>query len=290
MRIVVFGQNGQVATELQRLAGAVGASLMVLGREAADLSQPEAAARTLRGLARSADAVINAAAYTAVDKAESEPDLAHAINGVAPGALAAAAADAGVPFLHISTDYVFDGSGKTPWKPDDATGPLGVYGASKLAGEKAVGAVGGPHAILRTSWVFSAHGANFVRTMLRLGAERDALNIVGDQVGGPTSARSIAAALFGIAGGLIEDEKAGGTYHFSGAGDVSWADFARGIFDQAEMSVDVTDIATSEYPTPAKRPPNSRLDCTTLAQTFGITRPDWQDDLATVLRQLGQTV
>ena len=290
MRIVVLGQNGQVATELQRLAGAVGASLVVMGREAADLSRPEAAAQTLSGLARSADAVINAAAYTAVDKAESEPDLAHAVNAQAPGMLAGIAADAGIPFLHISTDYVFDGTGDAPRKPDEPTGPLGVYGATKLAGEEAVRAAGGDHAILRTSWVHSAHGNNFVRTMLRLGAERDALTIVGDQIGGPTSARSIAAALYGMAGAMIAGQGATGTYHYAGAPDVSWADFAREIFAQAGQKVAVTDITTADYPTPAARPANSRLDCSSLEQVFGIGRPDWQADLAVVLRQLGQTV
>lgn len=180
--ILVFGQTGQVAREL---AARVPEALF-LGRDAADLSDPDACAAALRAAAPSA--VINAAAYTAVDRAEAEEDLATRINGAAPGAMAVAAAELGVPFVHISTDYVFDGAGTAPFAPDAPVGPLGAYGRSKLAGEEAVRAVGGVHAILRTSWVVSAHGGNFVKTMLRLGAERDSLSIVADQVGGPTAA------------------------------------------------------------------------------------------------------
>lgn len=287
MRVVVFGQSGQVATELQRQASAFGANLTVLGREAADLSNPEAAARVLKGLVQTSDVVINAAAYTAVDRAESEPEVAHAVNGAAPSALARVAADAGVPFLHISTDYVFDGHGEHAWRPDDKTAPLGVYGASKLEGEVGVRAAGGPHAILRTSWVFSAHGANFVKTMLRLGSDRDELKIVNDQIGGPTPAAGIAAALFEMAQIMIADPLKGGTFHYAGAPETSWAAFAREVFAQSDMDVKVTDIPASEFPTPAARPENSRMDCTTLEQTFGITRPDWRADLRNVLRDLG---
>ena len=198
-----------------------------------------------------------------------------------------------IPFLHISTDYVFDGSGTEPFRPDAPTGPLGAYGRAKLAGEAGVRAAmnegGGTHAILRTSWVFSAHGANFVKTMLRLGATRGSLNVVADQIGGPTPARDIAAALLAMTETLLANPAASGTYHFSGAPDVSWASFAREIFAQAGMATSVSDIPTEAYPTPARRPGNSRLDCTSLTQTFGIRRPDWRAGLAAILTELGAT-
>jgi dTDP-4-dehydrorhamnose reductase len=278
VRILVFGETGQVARELARRA-----PVTALGRDRADLSDPEACAAAI--LASDAEAVINAAAYTAVDRAETEEALATIVNGAAPSAMARAAAEKGVPFLHVSTDYVFDGSGESPWKPDDPTGPLGAYGRSKLAGEEGVRAAGGRHAILRTSWVFSAHGANFVRTMLRLGRERDALKIVDDQTGGPTAAADIAAALLTMARAL-HDGAPGGTYHFAGAPDVTWAGFARGIFARAGLDVAVTGIPSSEYPTPARRPGNSRLDCSTLGIDFGIPRPEWSDSLDRVLTDL----
>ncbi|OAN69441.1 dTDP-4-dehydrorhamnose reductase [Rhodobacteraceae bacterium EhC02] len=283
MRVLVFGQTGQVATELARQA-APDMAMTCLGRDRADLSDPAACAAAIA--ASDADVVINAAAYTAVDRAESEEDLATTINGTAPGAMAAACKAAGIPFLHVSTDYVFDGSGTRPWQPDDATGPLGAYGRSKLVGEQAVRAAGGAHAIMRTSWVFSAHGANFVKTMLRLGAERDKLTIVADQIGGPTAAADIAAALLTMARAFHAGQGTTGTYHFSGAPDVSWADFAREIFAQADLTCAVTDIPTSAYPTPARRPGNSRMDCTGLTRDFGIKRPDWRASLASVMSDL----
>ncbi|MDG3039665.1 dTDP-4-dehydrorhamnose reductase, partial [Roseicyclus marinus] len=233
-------------------------------------------------------AVINAAAYTAVDRAESEEDLATTINGHAPGAMARACADLGIPFVHISTDYVFAGAGNRPWKPEDPTGPLGAYGRSKLAGETAVRAAGGPHAILRTSWVFSAHGNNFLKTMLRLGAERETLTVVADQIGGPTPARAIAAACLSIASQLAEAPDKTGTYHFAGAPDTSWADFARAIMAAAGLSCRVADIPTSAYPTPAKRPANSRLECSTTKAVFGIDRPDWQTATRDIVASLTQ--
>jgi dTDP-4-dehydrorhamnose reductase len=283
MRLLVFGKTGQVARELARRASGA----MFLGRDAADLSDPAACAAAIAKAAP--EAVINAAAYTAVDKAEAEEPAATLINGEAPGAMARECAARSIPFLQVSTDYVFDGSGSRPWRPDDAVAPLGAYGRSKLAGEQAVRAAGGPHAILRTSWVFSAHGANFVKTMLRLSESRDALNVVADQIGGPTPAGAIAAALLGMAEMLAADPGKAGTYHFSGAPDVSWADFAREIFAQAGRNVTVTDIPASAYPTPARRPANSRLDCTTLEQCFGIPRADWKAGLAEVLADLGAT-
>ncbi|MGB7318914.1 MAG: dTDP-4-dehydrorhamnose reductase, partial [Planktotalea sp.] len=235
MRVLVFGKTGQVARALQRFDG-----VTALPRAEVDLSDPTACAAIIAGT--DADVIINAAAYTGVDTAETDSYMAFRVNSEAPTAMATAAAKRALPFLHVSTDYVFDGSGAQPWRENDPTGPLGVYGASKLAGEQGVRAAGGPLAILRTSWVVSAHGNNFVRTMLRLGAEREALTIVADQIGGPTCARDIAAALMGMAEQLQSDPSKSGTYHFAGAPDVSWADFAREIFAQSGIICDVTDI------------------------------------------------
>lgn len=278
--LLIFGRNGQVARELAELAPRA----RFLGRDEADLADPPACAAAIRAIAPLA--VINAAAYTAVDRAEAEPQIARTVNADAPGAMARECAALGIPFLHISTDYVFEGAGHLPRDEDAPTGPLGVYGATKLAGEEAIAAAGGQWAVMRTSWVFSAHGTNFVRTMLRLGAERDRLTIVGDQVGGPTPAADIAAAALAILWGMQADPAKGGIYHFSGAPDVSWADFARQIFARAGMDTEVVDIPGTDYPTPARRPLNSRLDCGRIARDFGIQRPDWRMGLARVLQQL----
>ena len=280
--ILVFGRTGQVATELARLAP----EARFLGRDAADLSDPEACARILRD--SGCRGVINAAAYTAVDRAETDADTARAVNADAPAAMAGAAAALGVPFVHISTDYVFDGSGTRPWTEADPTGPLGIYGATKLAGEQGIAAAGGQWAILRTSWVFSAHGANFVKTMLRLGAERDELRVVADQHGGPTPAADIAHACVAMLRAMQADASRGGIDHFAGAPDTDWAGFAREIMAQAGLSCRVSDIATSDYPTPARRPANSRLDCAAIGRDFGIARPDWRAGLAKVLQELKQ--
>jgi dTDP-4-dehydrorhamnose reductase len=282
MNILVFGKTGQLATALRQLAPGA----QYLGRSDADLTDPGACAAAIRQA--NADVVINAAAYTAVDRAESEPETAMLVNSAAPAAMARAAADRGLPFLHVSSDYVFDGSGSTPWPVDAPTGPLGVYGRTKLAGEDGVRAAAGPHAILRTSWVFSAHGANFVKTMLRLGHERTSLSVVSDQIGGPTSAADIAAALLTMARAFTAGRGVGGTHHFSGAPDISWAGFAREIFRQAGVACTVTDIPTTAYPTHAQRPLNSRLDCSALTEGFGIARPDWRTSLTSVLKDLGE--
>lgn len=279
MKILVFGKTGQVATELSRQA-----DVIALGRDDADLADSAACVAIIA--ATNADAVINAAAYTAVDLAESDATTAQVINGDTPTAMAAACARRDLPFVHISTDYVFDGSGDAPWQVDDPTGPLGVYGRTKLAGEDGVRAAGGRFAIVRTSWVFSAHGENFVKTMLRLGANRDALTIVADQIGGPTPAADIAAACLKIAIALDRDAALSGTYHFSGTPDVSWAGFARDIFDQSGLAVNVRDIPSSDYPTAAARPANSRLECNGITRTFGIKRPNWRSGLASVLSEL----
>jgi len=280
MSILVFGKTGQVARELALHPGVI-----CLDRAAADLADPGACAAAIRA-ARPA-AVINAAAYTAVDNAEADEVLATVVNGDAPGAMAGTCADLGIPFVSISTDYVFDGTGTAPWAPGDAVAPLGAYGRSKLAGEQAVMAAGGAWVVLRTSWVVSAHGSNFVRTMLRLGAEREALNIVADQVGGPTGAREIAAACIKIAKTLVSEPEKSGIYHFAGTPDVSWADFAREIFAQAGLGCAVSDIPSSDYPTPAQRPLNSRLDCSYTNTVFDIKRPDWRVSLAEILQDLG---
>jgi dTDP-4-dehydrorhamnose reductase len=215
--------------------------------------------------------------------------LATLINGDAPTAMARACVDLGIPLIHISTDYVFEGTGDTPWQPDDPTAPQNAYGRSKLAGEIGIRNSGAVHVILRTSWVVSAHGANFVKTMLRLSDTRDALNVVADQIGGPTPARDIAAACLKMAERLIADPSKSGIYHYSGAPDVSWADFARAIFEQAGKAMAVTPIPTTDYPTPAKRPLNSRMDCGATQQVFGIARPDWSDGLNTIVQELEGT-
>lgn len=278
--ILVVGKTGQVARELAKLP-----DVICIGRDEADLTVPEQCSSAIHSYTPTA--VINAAAYTAVDKAEGQEALATLINGDAPGVMARDCAALGIPFVHISTDYVFDGSGTQPWKPDSPTGPLGVYGRSKLAGEEKLRTMGGPHAILRTSWVVSAHGNNFVKTMLRLGAEREALNVVADQIGGPTAAKDIAQACHSMAKQLIDHPEKSGTYHFAGAPDCSWADFACAIFHQAGLECDVMDIPTSAYPTPAKRPLNSRMDCATTQKVFGIDRPDWRASLTDILTDLG---
>ncbi len=281
MKILVFGQTGQVATELQRQA-----EVTALGRAEADLTDSEACVAAIA--ATDADVIINAAAYTAVDKAETDTDTAEMVNHTTVGEMAVAAAERDIPFLHISTDYVFPGGGEAPWSTDDATGPLGVYGATKLRGEQAVQAADGPHAILRTSWVFSAHGNNFVKTMLRLGKERDALTIVGDQIGGPTAAGDIAAALITMAAQFDKGTATSGVYHFSGVPDCSWADFAAEIFAQSGIDCAVTPIPTTDYPTPATRPLNSRLNCSATTTNFGIAQPDWKVSLRRVLIELGE--
>lgn len=275
LQILVFGRSGQVATELRRCAEP-DVALEALGRDAADLADPEACAAHIA--ATDADIIINAAAYTAVDQAEDEETLATVVNADAPGAMARAAAARGIPFLHISTDYVFNGEGDRPWREDDPVGPLGAYGRSKLAGERAVATAGGPHVILRTAWVFSAHGRNFLRTMLRVGADRERLSVVDDQWGGPTPAADIARALLVIAAAFADGRGVSGVFHFSGAPDVTWRGFAEAIFARtAWPSVpEIAPIATADWPTPARRPANSRLNCGKVARTYGVERPDWR--------------
>ena len=279
--LLVFGKTGQVSQELQRLTPVTN-----LDRNDGPLSDPAACRAKILRMRPSA--VINAAAYTAVDRAEDEEDLATLVNGEAPGAMALACAELGIPFLHISTDYVFDGGGNQPWRESDAVAPLNAYGRSKLAGERAVLTAGGNSAILRTSWVFSAQGANFVTSMLSLSKSGNELNIVADQVGGPTPATAIAETLLTMATAM-RNGQSGGLYHFAGAPWASWADFAREIFTQNGSNITVYDIPSEGYPTPAKRPLNSRLDCSKIQRDFGIAPPDWKAGLSRVLKELKET-
>lgn len=282
MKLLVFGKTGQVARELAALA-APDVVVEALGRQQAELTDPETCALLVER--SDADAVINVAAFTDVDGAEEQEELARVINGEAPTAMARAAAARGLPFLHVSSDYVFDGSGNAPHSPGDPVAPLNAYGRSKLAGEVGIRAAGGRAAILRTSWVFSAHGKNFVKTMLRLSDTRNALNVVADQVGGPTPAADIARTLVTMAGAMVAGQ-GGGTYHYAGAPAISWAGFAREVFRQAGREVEVADMLSRDYPVAAERPLNSRLDCTTLEAGFGIAPADWKVGLSRVIREL----
>ena len=280
MTLLIFGKTGQVARELAKRAP----SATFLSRQDADLADPVRCAEAIT--AHRPSAVINAAAWTAVDAAEDNEREATVINGETPGAMAAACADLSIPFVHISTDYVFDGSGTIPWKEDAPTAPLSAYGRSKRTGEEAIEAAGGNWVILRTAWVFSSHGNNFVKTMLRLAESRDALNIVADQHGGPTPAAAIAEALLAIEATCRAGKGPSGIYHFAGQPHCTWADFAAEIFAQAGKAVAITGIPTSEFPTPATRPANSRLDGSKLAADYGITPPDWRTGLTDVLKDL----
>lgn len=281
MKILLLGQHGQVSRELQLLLSQ-GHELIVLGREQLDLAETDNLREAVRRL--QPQLIINAAAHTAVDAAESEPEAAFAINATAPGVLAEEAAALDVPLIHYSTDYVFDGSKASAYDESDAPNPLGVYGRSKLAGEQAITAVGGKHLILRTSWVYSLHGRNFLLTMQRLLQEREQLSVVADQIGAPTWAGSIAASTVQ----LIErwqsaQTAAWGVYHFTARGETAWFGFAEAIAAQLKAQgktvAQLTPIATTQYPTPARRPLNSRLDCSRLERDWGVRLPDWHDGL-----------
>lgn len=277
--ILVFGKTGQVAQELLKFNG-----ILALDRTQADLTDLTACAKAISH--HKPRAVINAAAYTAVDMAEDKEELANLINGEAPGAMAIACAKLHIPLVNISTDYVFDGSGEKAWDTFDLSNPQNAYGRSKLKGESVIKASEASYVILRTSWVFSAHGNNFVKTMLRLSETHESLSVVDDQIGGPTPARDIARACMEIVQQLINDRKKSGTYHFSGRPDVSWCEFANAIFKQADRKTIARPILTSEYPTPAPRPMNSRLDCSLTESIFNITRPSWREGLIGILRDL----
>lgn len=285
MRVLLFGANGQVGVEVQRSANAVGTEVFVVDRALCDLTRDGAPSRFIE--ATNPDVVINAAAYTAVDKAESDEETAQAVNAAAPGEMAMACAELGLPFVHFSTDYVFNGEGSRPYLETDAPAPLGVYGRTKLEGERAVIAAGGVHAILRLSWVFSSHGANFVKTMLRYGAERDVMRVVADQRGKPTPAAAAAAASLVVVRALMDAPALSGVYHFAGDEETTWADFAAAIFKTAGMNVAVERITTADYPTPAKRPNYSVMDTRRFEETFGFAAPSWRDGLRAVITELG---
>lgn len=293
MRILVTGREGQVVSALAEEGPSLGHDIIRLGRPELDLANPTGLDALLA--AARPDVIVSAAAYTAVDQAESEPDLAMAINGTAPSLIAAAAARLGLPVIHLSTDYVFDGTKPTPYVESDPTGPQGVYGRTKLAGEQAVAAANPRHVILRTAWVYAHGGKNFVRTMLRLAADRPELRVVSDQLGCPTYATDLARAILAVAvhlPGRPAGDDGFGIFHASGSGDTSWAGFAQAIFDRAAAmgrpAARVVPIATAEYPTPARRPANSRLDCNKLSRLYGVSQPHWFDGLSRCLARLGQ--
>lgn len=286
--ILVFGRSGQVARELAELGEQTGRAMVFAGRETLDLADHG----QIEGLIAKVEpgAVINAAAYTAVDKAESETEAAYALNRDAPAAMARACAARGLPFVHFSTDYVFDGALNRPYVETDPTGPTGVYGASKLAGEQAVTAAGGAAITLRTSWVYSVHGANFVKTMLRLAASRDTLGVVGDQLGRPTWARDCAEAAVLALDALGDDPGLAGVYHLSGDGDATWAQLATATFEISAQrggpTAQVNPITTADYPTPAKRPANSRLDCGKIQAALHWRARPWRESLAACMTKM----
>lgn len=290
MRIAVTGQTGQLVTSLIERGAAAGHEIIALGRPQLDLADPASIMRALQGTAP--DAIVSAAAYTAVDKAESEGDFAHAVNGEGAGAVAQAAKALGVPLVHVSTDYVFDGTLDRPYVESDPTGPTGVYGASKLAGEQAVLSTHDNSAVLRVAWVYSPFGGNFVKTMLRLAGDRDEVSVVADQVGNPTSALDIADGILAVVTNMVSNSypEQRGIFHMIAQGEASWAEFAEAIFAASAArggpSASVRHIGTADYPTPATRPANSRLDCSRIARVHGVTLPDWHGSLDTVVERL----
>lgn len=285
-RILLSGARGQVGWELRRTLGCLG-EVVALDSGAMNLVDADAIRQTVRDIAPAI--IVNPAAYTAVDKAESEPELAHTVNAVAPGVLAEETARLNALLVHYSTDYLFDGSGDTPWCEDDSCDPLNVYGATKLAGERAIQAAGCRHLIFRTSWVYGARGSNFLLTMRRLMRERPELKIVADQIGAPTWCRDLAEAT-ALVLGQIASPASGfgrtepwGIYHMTNAGQTSWHGFAEAIRALEGANTRLLPIASSDYPTPAKRPLNSRLNNDKLKQTFGISLQDWRGALALCL-------
>ena len=295
MKILLLGMGGQVGWELQRALAPLG-ELVALGRRGssptADFAQPEALAATVRALAPRI--IVNAAAHTAVDKAESEPERARAINAVAPAVLAGEAQALDAWLLHYSTDYVFDGSGSTPWREDSPTGPINVYGQTKLEGEQAIRASGCRHLILRTSWVYAARGGNFARTMLRLAAERERLEVIDDQVGAPTGAELLADVSAHALRGVLARPELAGTYHAVAGGETSWHGYARHVIEFARAQgqslrvrpEDIVAVPTHAFPTTARRPHNSRLDTRKLQAAFGLTLPDWRIGVERMLREV----
>jgi len=296
MKILLFGMNGQVGWELQRSLAPLG-ELVALdfdspGPLGADFTRPESLAATVRAVAP--QVIVNAAAHTAVDQAEGEPDIARAINAAAPAVLAREAVAAGAMLVHYSTDYVFDGSGNQPWREDAPTKPLNAYGQTKVEAEQAIRNSGCRHLILRTSWLYSARGGNFARTMLRLATERDKLEVIDDQVGAPTGADLLADVTAHALRGVFANPELAGTYHAVAGGATSWHGYARHVIEFARLAgrpirvqaQDIAPVASSAFPTPAQRPLNSRLDTRKLKQAFGLTLPDWQTGVERMLREV----
>ena len=294
MKLLLTGKNGQVGFELQRALAPLG-EVHAVGSAKCDLADQSAVRALVRDFAP--DVIVNPAAYTAVDRAEAEPDQAAAVNARAPEVLGEEAARLGATVIHFSTDYVFDGESPRPYRESDPPNPQGVYGATKLAGERALAATTSRHLILRTSWVVGAHGANFAKTMLRLAAERDELRVVADQYGAPTSAALLADLTAHLVRQLQREGADGfpyGLYHVAGGGDTSWCDYARFVLEAALAAgrslktppESVQAITTAEYPTPARRPANSRLDTSSFRETFGLVLPPWQDGVGHILRQI----
>ena len=296
MKILLLGKNGQVGWELQRALAPLGEVVSLdhdsAGPLSGDFSKPESLAATVRAVAP--QVIVNAAAHTAVDKAESEPDVARAINALAPGVLAREAASLGAWLVHYSTDYVFDGSGSTPWLEESPTGPLSVYGQTKLEGEQAIRSSGCRHLIFRTSWVYAARGGNFAKTMLKLAQERDRLSVISDQVGSPTGADLLADLTAIALRTALGQPAVSGTYHAVASGETSWHGYARHVIEFARaagrpIKVEaqaIEAVPTSAFPTPAKRPSNSRMDTGKLRQTFGVHLPDWQRGVERMLNEI----
>ena len=284
MRVVIFGRTGQVARELGLQAWPADADVLQLGRADCDLASLGDVRRTL--LESRPDVVINAAAYTAVDRAESQPAVARQINADAPATMAQMCGELGSALIHLSTDYVFDGTKPGAYLEDDPIHPLSVYGETKARGEAEIRAALQSHVILRTTWVFAAHGTNFVRTILRLSTERPEIGVVADQLGGPTSARDIASAVRIIVETVMAGRATWGTYHYTSAEPTSWYGFAQAIVEQAGKSAVVRPIGTADYPTAARRPLNSVLDCGLVRTTYGIEQPNWRHALSAVLAEV----
>ena len=290
MRIAVIGKSGQVARALAERGAATGVPVACFGRQDVDISSPENIAKILEK--EQPSVVVNAAAYTAVDQAEDEESAAFELNAVGAENVALAAARASLPVIHLSTDYVFDGDGERPYQEKDATGPLSVYGETKLEGERRVAAANAQHVILRTAWVYSPFGKNFAKTMLRLAEDRDEVSVVADQRGAPTSALDIADAILAIVQRLASapPEEAFGVFHMTGGGEAVWADFAKAVFEASERhggpSAEVNRIPSSQFPTKAVRPTESRLDCSKLKAVYGIALPNWRDSVDGCVQRL----
>jgi len=294
MKLLLLGKAGQVGWELQRSLAPLG-ELVALDSKStefhADFRDPERVAQTV--LALRPDVIVNAAAHTAVDKAESEPELARTLNAIAPGAIAQAAQEVGALMVHYSTDYVFDGSGERPWQEDDATGPLSVYGRTKLEGEQLIAANCPRHLIFRTSWVYAARGGNFAKTMLRLAKERERLTVIDDQFGAPTGAELLADVTAHAIRDTLRDLAKAGLYHLAAGGETTWHGYARFVLEQAEAAgvelkagpAMVDAVPTSAFPTPAARPHNSRLSTIKLQSNFGLQLPPWQTGVARMLHE-----